>query len=51
MNRTPKDYASAKRIYEGRLDKVTGRKIRTNAWMKYDDKRDCFVLSIDAIGR
>lgn len=45
MNRTPKDYASAKRIYEGRLDKVTGRKIRTNGWMKYDDKRDCFVLS------
>lgn len=45
MNRTPKDYASAKRIYQGRLDEVTGRKIRTNGWMKYDDKRDCFVLS------
>ena len=45
MNRTPKDYTSAKRIYQGRLDKVLGRKIRTNGWMKYDDKRDCFVLS------
>lgn len=45
MSRTPKDYASAKRVYEGRIDAATGRKLRTRAWMKYDDKRDCFVLS------
>lgn len=45
MNRTPNDYSSAARLYEGRKDKVLGRKIRTTAWMKHDPKRDCFVLS------
>lgn len=45
MNRTPNDYSSAARVYEGRKDKVLGRKIRSAAWMKHDPERDCFVLS------
>ena len=45
MRNPPFDYDSAARVYEGRKDKVLGRKIRYNAWMKYDPARDCFILS------
>jgi hypothetical protein len=45
MNITLNDYNSAARVYEGRKDKVLGRKIRSYAWMKYDPEHDCFVLS------
>lgn len=45
MNSPPNDYFSAAQAYKGRKDKVLGRKIRSNIWMKYDPARDCFVLS------
>lgn len=39
------DYVSARRLYEGRRDKHTGRKVRNRVYMKYDTARDCFVVS------
>lgn len=45
MDNTPKNYEEAKRRYEGRRDKVLGRKIRRDGWMQYDAARDCYVLT------
>lgn len=39
------DYANARRLYEGRRDEHTGRKVRNRIYMKYDTERDCFVVS------
>lgn len=44
MSNFPSDYDSAARMYKGRTDKVLGRKIRSNVWMKHDPNHDCFVL-------
>lgn len=45
MDSTPKSYEEAKRRYEGRRDKVLGRKVRRDGWMQYDAARDCYVLT------
>lgn len=45
MDSTPKNYEEAKRRYEGRRDKVLGRKVRRDGWMQYDAARDCYVLT------
>lgn len=45
MDNTPKSYEEAKRRYEGRRDKVLGRKVRRDGWMQYDAARDCYVLT------
>jgi hypothetical protein len=39
------DYTTAARLYEGRKDKHTGRKVRNRVYMKHDPERECFVLS------
>lgn len=39
------DYATAQKVYAGRVDKHVGRKVRSFMYMKYDQSRDCFVVS------
>jgi hypothetical protein len=39
------DYATATRLYSGRKDKYTGRKVRNRVYMLYYPERDCFVVS------
>lgn len=39
------NYTIATRIYEGRKDKHLGRKVRNHVYMKFDQTRDCFILS------
>lgn len=39
------DYATAARLYEGRKDRHTGRKVYNRIYMKLDPARDCFVVS------
>lgn len=40
------DYHTAKKWYQGRVDKHVGRKIQNGVYMKFDAERDCFVVSI-----